>query len=204
MVKKEKDASTEQRILDAAKQVFVSKGMAGARMQDIADGAGINKAMLHYYFRSKEQLFEIIFRDSIGRFVPKVKALITSELSLYEKIEQFCDGYISMALENPYIPMFVLNELHKQPDAFVRKMFNNELPDLSKLVQQIDEEIKKGNIKPISPVQLIMNMMSLCVFPFLAKPIFSILMGLDELQFRNSIEQRKKAVPQFIMDSIKR
>jgi len=204
MVKKQKDATTEQKILDAAKKVFIAQGMAGARMQDIADEAGINKAMLHYYFRNKEQLFEIILRESIGRFIPKVKALITSDISIFEKIELFCDGYISMAMENPYIPIFVLNEINRQPEAFVRKMFNNELPDVSKLVKQIDAEVKKGKMKPTSPVQLIMNMMSLCVFPFLAKPIFSILMDLDELQYRNILEQRKKTVPKFIIESIQK
>lgn len=204
MVDKKKDTTTEAKILEAARKVFIAKGMAGARMQDIADEAGINKAMLHYYFRSKDQLFETIFKESVGNLIPRVKALLNADLPLFTKIEMFADNYISMAMQNPYIPMFVMNEVNRQPQAFIKKMFGNDPPDLSKLVEQIEQEVKKKNIVPISPVQLVMNLMSLCVFPFLGKPILSMVIGLDELQFKNIMEQRKKAVPEFIIASIKK
>src|SRR3712207_2537327 len=109
MGKKQKDQNTEQRILQAAKTVFMHRGMAGARMQDIADEAGINKAMLHYYFRSKEKLFEVIFREAIGKFLPKINATIALDCSLFEKIHIFCREYITVLMENPYIPLFIIN-----------------------------------------------------------------------------------------------
>ena len=124
--------------------------MDGARMQDIANEAGINKAMLHYYFRNKEQLFETIFAESAGRLIPTIKAILISDSGFYEKIEMFCDQYITTVLLNPYLPMFVLSELHKQPDAFIQRIFNGNLPDLGKFIMQLQEEIAAGRVKPFT------------------------------------------------------
>lgn len=197
-------AGAEEKILQAAKKVFINRGMDGARMQDIANEAGINKALVHYYFRSKEQLFERIFVETAGRFVPKVKSILISDLGFYDKISSFCEEYISMAISNPYMPMFVLSEIHRQPDAFLKKMFGNELPNLGQFHQQIEDEIEAGRIHPIHPVQLVMNMMSLCIFPFIGKPILSAVMGLDNAAFLGIMNERKKQVPQFIFDSIRK
>ncbi|HET9824983.1 MAG TPA: TetR/AcrR family transcriptional regulator [Chitinophagaceae bacterium] len=204
MVKK-KDQSTEEKIVAAARKVFVLKGLAGARMQDIADEAGINKALLHYYFRSKEKLFEMVFMEAAQKLFPKINFIFESNMPLFEKIEHFADEYISVMVENPYLPSFVLNEMNRDPDSFF-KMLNDKFgfPDPSLFLKQIEKEIKKGTIKRIDPVQLLMNMLSLCIFPFMARPIFRLRLGLDESQFRGFMERRKKEVPRFIIESIKR
>ncbi len=204
MEKIKRDSGAEERILASARKVFIDKGMAGARMQDIADEAGINKALLHYYFRNKEQLFETIFLEIISQFIPRIKTILLADLSLYEKIEQFCDQYISIISQNPYLPIFILNEMHKQPSKFIMKIFGGELPDLTKFTAQIEKEVKAGKIKPTSPVHLIMNMMSLSIFPFLGKPMLSAILQIDELQFQLAMEQRKKYIPKFIFDAIKK
>ncbi len=205
MVKIKKDQSTEEKILAAARKAFLSKGLAGARMQDIADEAGINKALLHYYFRSKEKLFEMIFMEAAQKLFPKINFIFESNMPLFEKIEHFADEYISVMVENPYLPLFVLNEINQNPVSFFKKL--NEkfgFPDPKLFLEQIEKEIKKGNIKRINPVQLFMNMLSLCIFPFMAKPMFQLRMGLVESHFREFMEQRKKEVPKFIIDSIKK
>ena len=115
MVKKQKEVGAEQRILDAAKKVFMHKGLSGARMQDIADEAGINKAMLHYYFRSKDQLFEMIFKEAASSLFPKVIAIVAEDISLFDKIRKFTREYLDIVIENPYLPLFVLNEINRQP-----------------------------------------------------------------------------------------
>ena len=204
MVKVKKEAGAEQRILEAAKKVFMQKGLAGARMQDIADEAGINKAMLHYYFRSKDKLFEVIFKEAASALFPKIVAIISEDISLFDKIRKFTKEYLEIVIENPYLPLFVLNEINKQPVNFHAKMFGAKPPDFSLLVKQIDSEVKKGIIKPISPVHLIMNMMSMCVFPFISKPMLQIVMHVDDLQFRYLMEQRKTEIANFIIDSIKK
>ncbi len=203
-MKKTSTLGAEEKILAAARKVFFAKGMAGARMQDIADEAGINKALLHYYFKSKEQLFETIFTEVMGNLIPRIRSILLSDLSLYEKVEQFCDQYISIISQNAYLPIFIVNELHKQPSSMISKMFGDELPDLHKFTAQIEEEVRAGKIKPTSPVQLIMNMLSLCVFPFLGRPLLSTILGMDALQFELAMEQRKKAIPQFIFDAIRK
>ena len=144
MAKVQQDTTTEEKILAAARKVFIAKGMAGARMQDIADEAGINKALLHYYFRSKEKLFETIFKELSLQFLPRINSLFESELSLFEKIEIFCSEYISKMVENPFIPLFIVNEMNKQPEIFLKKMWGGKKPVVAKLVQQIDEEVKKA------------------------------------------------------------
>lgn len=205
MAKLKRDRTTEEKILEAAKAVFVRKGMAGARMQDIADEAGINKALLHYYFRNKEKLFEVIFMGAAQQLFPRVNKIFTSDQPLFEKIEKFCEEYITIVMSNPYLPLFVLNEINRDPVYFLGKVWpENARPNPEKFLEQIEQEIKKGTIRRISPVQLLMNVISMTIFPFVAKPMFQKHLGLDELQFRSVMEQRKKEIPAFIISSIKK
>jgi TetR/AcrR family transcriptional regulator len=199
----EKD-STQAKILLAAKQVFLAKGMAGARMQDIADEAGINKALLHYYFRSKEKLFEVIFSEALEQFFPKIVDIIESDMSLFEKIEKFCSQYIAMMRENAYLPLFVLNEVNKQPEYFKERFWKNKDSLFMKFGLQVESEIKQGKIKKISPAHLFINMISMCIFPFIAKPLWLMSTGMDETGFGNFMEQRKTEIPKFIIESIKK
>jgi AcrR family transcriptional regulator len=198
-----KEHSTEFVILSAAKKVFSIKGKDGATMQEIANEAGINKALLHYYFRTKDLLFEQVFFEEVKKFSPILKNAIAQEVDLYQKINNICEAYILMAIENPFVPVFVIGELNKQPDLFIQKMFDGDLPDFPKLAMQIKKEVDAGKIKPIMPQQLIMNMMSMCVFPFLMKPMFIVGMQIDKDVFTNLMLQRIKDVPKFIIDSIK-
>ena len=199
------EKSAEEKILAAAKKVFTTKGMAGARMQDIADEAGINKALLHYYFRSKEKLFEVIFFEAAQKLFPKINLIFESDMPLFEKIENFAEQYITMMSENPYLPLFVLNEVSKEPEIFIKKIWGKQnMPHPEKFLVQIEREVKNRTIKKISPLHLLINLISLSVFPFVAKPMIQFTLGLDEMQFKNVMEQSKKEVAKFIIDSIKK
>lgn len=200
-----KDRSTEEKILDAARKVFVRKGMYGARMQDIADEAGINKALLHYYFKNKEKLFEEIFKEAAMKLFPRINEIFTSDEALFTKIEMFCEEYITVVLENPYLPLFVLNEMNQDPVYFMKKIWGeNKGPKPQKFLEQIAAEVKAGRIKNINPLHLLMNLISMTVFPFVAKPLFQLNLNIDDMQFRMVMEQRKKEIPKFIIDSIKK
>lgn len=202
---KKKDISAEGKILAAARKIFITNGMMGARMQDIADEAGINKALLHYYFSSKEKLFEVIFFEEAKKFFPKINMIFESEQPLFEKIEQFVHEYLDEIKQNPYLPLFVINEINREPEKFLHKIWGKgNLPRPEKFLAQIEKEVKKGNIKPVSPVHLLLNILSMCIFPFMAKPMIMRNIGLDELQFRMLIEQRKQEIPQFIINAIKK
>ncbi|RYY12953.1 MAG: TetR/AcrR family transcriptional regulator, partial [Chitinophagaceae bacterium] len=195
----EKDKSTEEKILAAAKNVFIRQGMMGARMQDIADEAGINKALLHYYFRNKEQLFDVIFMQAAGQLFPRIRMIFESDAPLFEMIERFCDDYIEIISANPYLPLFVFNEINRDPAEFMKKI-NGAMgfPRPELFLKKIEKEIKKGTIKKTNPLQLLLNLLSMCIFPFVAKPLLLVNLQLDELQFKAVMDQRKKEVARFI------
>lgn len=204
MVKTQPDTSTEEKILAAARKVFIANGLAGARMQEIADEAGINKALLHYYFRSKDKLFETVLFETMQSFLPRVNAIFTSDLPIEEKIPAFCSEYIDKMLANPFIPLFVVNEINNQPDEFFKKIWGGKKPDVTVLIKQLEAAVKENKIKAVSPAQLIINIMSLCVFPFMAKPMFQRVIGINDKQFRLLMEERKKEIPAFIMAALRR
>ena len=205
MIKENKnDKSTEQKILEAAKQVFMEKGLDGARMQDIADKAGINKALLHYYFRSKEKLFEMIFMEEARKFMPKVTSIMMSELTLFEKVEKFVGQYIDTLLQNPLLPIFILNEINRNPKEAIKKIFGNQRPPIDKVEEHIAKLVKKGEIKPIKGHELMINMVSLCIFPFLARPMVQWVTKTNDEEFLKLMELRKKTVVKFVIDSVKK
>jgi AcrR family transcriptional regulator len=199
-----KERSTEQAIVEAAKKVFIRKGMEGARMQEIADEAGINKALLHYYFRSKDKLFEGIFTEAFQKLIPNILDLLDSDLPLFEKIELFTSKYIETFIENPLVPGFIMHELSRDPEKIVNIIRNVGIkPEI--FVNQISKEIEKGSIIPVNPYHLIVNMLAMCIFPFVATPILiNILFDQDTEGFNRFIRQRKKEVPEFIINAIKK
>ncbi|MBI5856715.1 MAG: TetR/AcrR family transcriptional regulator [Sphingobacteriales bacterium] len=200
-----KDKGAEEKILAAARKVFMSKGMAGARMQDIADEARINKALLHYYFRDKDKLFELVFLGEAQKFFPKINAIFNSDAQLFEKIENFVTEYIDEMQENPYLPWFVMNEINRDPDQFMYKIWGKDnLPKPGKFLEQIETDIKKGTIKRVNPVHLLLNLLSMTIFPFVAKPMVIRNLRMNDTQFKLIMEQRKKEIPKFIIDAIRK
>ncbi|MCK0159559.1 TetR/AcrR family transcriptional regulator [Allomuricauda sp. F6463D] len=200
---KKKDENTEAKILEAAKQVFQAKGMAGARMQEIADKAGINKAMLHYYFRSKQLLFEAVFSNAFSLLAPQLNAVLNDDSTIEEKIKNFTANYISFIVDHPYIPNFIIQELNRNPDFILKLKDNPSFPNIEKFKKQVDEEIENGSLKPISAEQLFINIMALNVFPFVAKPLIMALTNTDDEDYKQLMEDRKSEVANFIINSIK-
>ncbi len=205
MVKARKDSNTEEKILISARQVFIEKGLAGARMQDIADRAEINKAMLHYYFKNKDMLFEVIFRETAGKLFPHFEKLMESDLNFFDKIRSIVSSYIEMIIQNPYLPLFVMNEMNKNPEIGIKTFFEAQKPGfVKKFRESIEENMKAGLIQPINPIHLIMNIFSMSAFPFIAKPMIKLLTGVEDEQFKNLMEQRKVLVAEFIINSIRK
>ncbi|WEK35252.1 MAG: TetR/AcrR family transcriptional regulator [Candidatus Pseudobacter hemicellulosilyticus] len=205
MVEAKTDDSTEQKILEAARLVFLEQGMAGARMQDIADRAGINKALLHYYFRSKEKLFEVIFLEAATRFMPRVSILFEADMPVFDKLHAFTDAYISMLMENPFLPAFMIGEMQKQdPTVFLERIWGGKRPAVQIFAKQVEREIAAGIIKPIQPAQLVINLMALCIFPFAARPMAKLVWDINDQQFFALMNERKTSVADFIIDSIRK
>lgn len=190
---------TEARIIQAAREEFLEKGLYGARMQDIATRAGINKALLHYYFRSKEKLFGLILEESLRQFFPLVREVLVMPLPLRQKLERLVEVYLANLTANPFLPIFILSEAHKNPDLFPVKLFEqNQFSEMIVFGQQIRTEMEAGRIRPINPAQFIINLLSLVVFPFLAKPMAKFALNLDETAYQSILSARKPYIMEYI------
>ncbi len=203
-MKQNQDTKTEEKIIVAAKKVFMKHGMAGARMQHIADEAEINKSLLHYYFRSKEKLFSIVFQKAVQEAIPQMLKVFNTDAHLFDKIRQFVAEYLEFIGKNSYLLMFIMYESNSNPERLkklLRKMkFNRDF-----IFKDIQNEVNKGTIKPIEPLHLMINIISLCVFPVVAKPMISeifISEKQDDL-YEQFLEERKKVVADFVINSIK-
>ena len=204
MKKAEKKETTEQQILEAAKNVFQAKGMDGARMQEIADEAGINKAMLHYYYRSKEILFEAVFKSAFLLLAPQLNAILNDDSSIEEKIKNFTFNYVSFMMKHPYLPNFIIQELNRKEDFIIKLKENTSFPNLDKFKLKIESEVSQGILNPIEADQLFVNIIALNIFPFLGKPLIKAFGNKDEKAFQEFVESRKTEVANFIINSIKR
>jgi TetR/AcrR family transcriptional regulator len=194
---------TEAKILEAAKKVFILNGFEGTSMQHIANEAGINKSLLHYYFRNKEKLFAAVFSYAFQNFVPQVQEILNSNTTIFTKIEHIVSEYMDMLLKNEFIPAFILHEINRNPDGIFAIMQGSGLnPEI--FIQQFTREIEKGNIRPVDPRHLIVNLIALCVFPIAAKPLMKrILFANDETAYKQFLGERAGKVTEFMIQSIK-
>lgn len=197
------DTSTEEKIKEAARKVFIQKGFAATRTRDIADEAGINLALLNYYFRSKQRLFEIIMTETLEAFMKRIVTVLNDEKSsLEDKIGEIASKYIDMLIEVPEIPTFVLSEIRSHPEKFIHKLPIKEVLDKSIFYKQYAKAIKEGKVQELNPIHFMMNMFALIVFPFIAKPMIEQNIGLGKAEFEKLMLERKKMVPVWIKSII--
>lgn len=201
---KKPDKNTEKKILESARKIFYKKGLAGARMQEIADDAGINKAMLHYYYRSKEKLFSAVFQEAANRIFPQVSKILGSDSPLFDKIRNLIYNYIEMMKQNMYIPIFVLHEIQQDPSRLVNIIMEEQPNAMFKFFQDIEKAKAEGTIIDIDTKTLIVNILSLCIFPVAAKPVISGIFSIKEEDYMNYLESRKKSVTEFVIRAIKK
>ncbi|QHS63503.1 TetR/AcrR family transcriptional regulator [Chitinophaga agri] len=198
------EKNTEELIIEAARKIFVKRGLAGARMQDIADEAGINKAMLHYYYRSKEKLFEIVFNEAFSSVVSALGQILEGQMPIEDKIRKVIDNYINGIAEVPYLPIFILNEINQQPEIMVKRLSSQAaFPSILAFMKEVIEAGKNGTIKNVSPIQLFLNIISLCIFPFVARPLVQGIFQQDNIQFDLLIQERKQMVADVILAWLK-
>ena len=215
MTKKKRDqvpeAETEQRILEAARSVFIRRGTAGARMQEIAAEAGVNQALLHYYFRSKDQLSAAVFGQMATRLFPALLMILSSDDPLDQKIDRIVELYHDTLTQNPFLPGYVLAELHHHPERIqqvIGKIGGGEPAELARplfehLGRQIDAEVRAGRMRAISPQQFVVNLVSLCIFPFAARPMLALMLGLDDAAFPSFIAERQRTLAEFYKNALR-
>ena len=200
------DNQTRQKIFRAAADVFEEKGYTGARMQEIADRAGINKALLHYYFSTKEQLFMAVFQVLIKKMFEKIFSIFAGEISFKEKLKRFLDEHIEFMIKNPKLPIFLLNELSKNPELSegLKGMINYEqLRDM--IYTKHAKELKGYGIKKNDMPQLMVTVVSFSIFPFAARDMIKIMMPDlgDTKKFNAYMRERKSFASDFIMAALK-
>lgn len=200
----EKSDSKEKLILSAARQEFMSKGFAGARMQDIADAAGANKALVHYYYKSKDNLFRIIFFEAVEKLVPQLKSLIENkQLSTITKLEGLVDVYMDMLVANPHLPLFVINEMHSNRE--IRKkgiqQLLHQLP-IQDFIHEIRISTQKNEFKSFDPLHLFLNILSMCVYPFVAAPLIQKLVQFNNKEYETFLLERKNHIRIFVKSMV--
>lgn len=193
--------NTENQILIAARGVFIAKGYEGARMQEIADKAGINKALLHYYFRSKDNLFDAVFSEVAANLFPAMRQVLEAELAIKEKISFFIKIYLNALNENPYIPAFVINTLNTSPERFLKHLKKSGL-NPGFIQAQIDHEAGQGLIRSIKAEHLMVNIIAMCIFPFVARPIVQNIFGMDDEEYLAYLDARQSEITDFVLKSI--
>ncbi len=195
---------TKQKILDSAQDIFHTKGYDGARMQEIADKANINKGLLHYYFKTKDSLFDTVFSIAFRKMLGQLESVLMMEIPLEDKIDLIIDGYMSMLSKNSTLPRFVMNEINKNPDKFVAKHINGSIKKAFLVFENdIKKEIENGKIRPIDPRQLCLNLIAMSVFPFMGRPILQVVVGLNNKEFQFLLHERGEHVKSFIKQAIK-
>lgn len=196
---KDIDQSTEEKIKHAAREVFHKKGYAATRTRDIAEEAGINLALLNYYFRSKEKLFEIIMMETMQGFFKFIITLFNDETTSFdEKIKQFVTGYIDVLTENPDIPIFVLTEIRQNPQLLMTKVGMKDFIANSVFIKQFQEKIETGAIAPINPYQFIISLLGMTVFPYVGAPLLKGVASISDDEFNAMMQERKQLIPKWI------
>jgi AcrR family transcriptional regulator len=198
--KKKSGESAEEKIVEAARKLFTEKGYHAIKTRDIAKEAGINLALLNYYFRSKEKLFELVVKENITQFMQVIVEIVNDKkTSIQRKIEMLVANYIDMLSVNPDVPLFIVSHTkHNDQRIQMRKKVND-----SYFMKQVQAEIKSGKIIKINPTNLMLNIVSLTIFPFVARNMLQSNSGLNPEQFRELMEERKKMIPKWIEAMLK-
>jgi len=202
MTKANIDISTEEKLKEAARTVFTRKGYAATTVRDIAAEANINLALVNYYFRSKEKLFDLIMAETIQKLFEKIRPIIYDETTtITAKIESIVDHYLDLLIANPDFPLFIVNELMSGAKRLPIMTDNGKMFLNSYFVKQLGALKMEGKIK-FHPVNIVMNMIGMIIFPFLARPLLMKSGALNETEFRTMVEDRKKLIPLWLTQMV--
>ncbi len=194
-----KESSTEEKIKEAARKLFTQKGFAATRTRDIADEAGINLALLNYYFRSKQKLFDIIMMENFRQFIQGISFnFLEQGISLDQKITRVVTMYIDFLSQNPDLPLFILNELRNNPEQLAANIDVEIGSTRTEFFGQLKAAAAAGQIGDLNPFHVMANLVGLTVFPFIGRPILQKVTGVNDKQFNELMQQRKQLIPIWI------
>ena len=194
-MKNNTDLSAREKILNAALDIFVAKGKEGARMQEIADHASVNKAMLFYYFTNKELLYKEVLRRNIIELVNQLKTIMVSEAESETKIENIVNAYINFFKNKPTIPKLILREATGDSETIKEVLLEikqNVAPDIpDKFISMIQKSINEDEFYPLDPKQTIISIIGMSLIYFISKPIIEVLLDLEDVDPEQFIIERQ-------------
>ncbi len=192
-----RDTGTEEIIKETAKRLFLAEGKLHATMQDIADAAGVNRTLLHYYFRSKEHLFELVFKEALTSFGEQMEKVIISNLPFKEKIEKLIDVFLTQNSHYPYQELFLITEINSQ-DFDPAKSHRKKAGKYDQFFLEIQAEMDKETIVAMKPIQFMINLISLMAYPYITRPLFQTTFGKSQTEYAALLKERKTIIMQLI------
>jgi AcrR family transcriptional regulator len=204
VIKEENPIEVKDKIIEASRNLFIQKGFKGTSIRDIAAASGTNVAMVNYYFRSKHNLFEEIFEEAFNILTGKVFAVFDSELPFFETIRNWVSSYYDTLSEYPQLPLFLMYEISQHPDSLTKRI-SRKRPSLffNKLAERLRREEEKGTIRKTPPTDLILNVVALCMHPFIFKPIAGVFLNLSKEEYCKLIKTHKAYAIEFVINAIK-
>jgi TetR/AcrR family transcriptional regulator len=191
-----KDCKTEQLIKDTAKRIFLTEGKMSATTQDIADAAGVNRTLLHYYFRSRDVLFDLVFKEALTKLRERLHEVLGSGLPFKMKVENIVNVFYEELIKSPYLETFVALRLNQHPDKY-EELFTG-LPGgkerLKSFLKEIQSEMEKGTIAEMRPLNFFINLFALMAYPFVARPIYLKMFDLTDQAYSKLLTERKKNI----------
>lgn len=188
------EAQTEKLIKQKARILFFQKGFLNATTQEIADEAGVNRALIHYYFRSREQMLEILLDETMLEKRDRVQGILTSTLPFKEKIAQYIDVIVDYGITYPYLDNFIISETARKPDKVKSFCSANKIRSSDLIREDLAQEVKKGKLGDISAEHFMVNLSSLCNYPLLAKPVLQTIHGLTDAAYKKFLLERKRII----------
>lgn len=206
-----RDLDTESKILEAARRVFIRRGTTGARVQEIAAEAGVNQALVHYYFGSKEALAERVFFEAAGRLLQAMSVLADPTATLEQLIERFVVAYIDTVRQTPFVPGYILAETTQHPerlDALMQRALGAVPGQIAAMARVriealISAHVAAGTMRPITPRQLLVHVLSLVAFPFVARPVLAAVLSVEGSSFDDFLDERRRELPSFILNALR-
>jgi AcrR family transcriptional regulator len=204
MFSNEDSSEVRKRILKEAQTLFITNGYKGTGVRDIARASGTNVAMVNYYFRSKYNLFEIIFEDALDVFTQKIFDTVTSDLPFFELIESWIHTYYELLFEYPQIAAFIMNEVSLNPQGLTQRIKkDNPYNSFSKIEERIEMEVQKGTIRKTPAADFLLNILSMCLFPFIFGNMAMSLMEIPTDVYNGLIANHEKYVIEFTINALK-
>jgi AcrR family transcriptional regulator len=209
--KRPPEPDAEQRILGAARRVFIRRGTAGARMQEIAEEAGVNQALLHYYFRSKDRLAERVFVDAAAQLFSALAPAVSADAPIEVLVEQFVHHYIDIVRQHPFIPGYIVSELHHHPERapeLLARVTGSASGAIARAALEgfrakYAAKVRAGELRAVDPPQFLVSMVGTVVFPFLARPVLCAAMRLDETGFDRFLDERRALLPGLLLNALR-